>query len=491
MSADEKKPDRPRGAAPLRPGWILWPLLVTGALIYIGHLLPRGSLGLFLIGVFFLAAASAAFIYRPHPTLIAFGVFLLLQDLLVLNLETSHAAAAGLLKFVDEVLVLLFFLLILGGCCARKKVLYRSRLEIPLLAFVFFSVLGSLLAEVPPGTALIQLFLYLKGFIFFFTLLQLPVDRKTIRRYGGFFAALGLLILLGGLIDLVFPREFRALLGQDPLIEERYGITTVKSIFIHPGIFGWFFAFLSLYCFGYYMTFNRPRYLFLGLLFSVGSFLSMRRRNLVGIAAGLTAGLFRQSLSRKLRYGLIIGVLASGFVILAWSKIEALYRDVVEVYVTYENPRLVARNVLYLTSATIAEEEFPWGAGLGRFGSWMSLVDYSPVYRQYRLDNVYGLTPRDPKYITDTFWPAILGETGVLGTACFIWICAAILFRLSRLIKNSREPLFKAFALGALMIFIEGLFESLAIAVFTSPPIVYFIFGSLGLGFAFSRSAAR
>ncbi len=491
MIDNQKKTDQARGAAALRPGYIIWPLLLTGGLIYIGHLLPQGSLGLFILAVILLGAAAAAFIYRPHPTLIAFGVFLLLQDLLVLNLERSLPAVAPLVKFVDEILVLLFFLLILGGHCARKKIFYKTHLEIPLVAFVVFSLLGSLLAEVPLGIALAQLFLYLKGFLFFFTVLQLPVDQKTIRFYGRFFAVVGLLILLGGLIDLVSPREFRTLLGQDLLIEQRYGITTVKSIFTHPGIFGWFFAFLSLYCFGYYMTFNRARYLFLGLLFSVGSFFSMRRINLVGIAGGLAAGLFRQSLSRKLRYGLIIGVLSGAFVILAWSKIEALYRNVFEAYVTCADPRLVARNALYLTSVTIAEERFPWGAGLGRFGSWMSQVDYSPVYQKYGLNTIYGLSPREPKYITDTCWPAILGEAGVLGAVCFIWICAVILCQLSRRLKSSRDPLFKAFGLGVLMIFIEGLVASLAIAVFTSPPIVYFIFGSLGLGFAFSRSTSR
>ncbi len=490
MIAPERGEDRSGGRPPFRPWFVAFPIILTVALIYSGHLMPRGSLEASALAAVFLAVAAVAFIRFPHPTLMTFGVFILFQDLLVLNLEKTLPGAAPYFKFIDELLVLLFFFLILGGVCARKKTFYRTRLEIPILAFVLVSVVGSLFARVPPATALIQLFLYLKGFLLFFAVLQLPVDRKTIRGYGRFFTALGLLVLLGGLIDFLFPHEFRALLGQDPLIEQRYGLVTVKSVFTHPGIFGWFCAFLSLYFFAYYMTFNRARYLLLGLVFSLGSFFSMRRRNLVGIAGALFAGLLRQTISRKLRYGLVLGILAAGFLVLAWPKIEGLYRDVFEVYVSFDNPGVIARNALYLTSVDIAGENFPWGAGLGRFGSWMSQVDYSPVYRQYGLDTIYGLTPRDPKYVTDTFWPAILGETGVLGIVCFVWICLTIIFQLFRRIKRARDPLFKAFALGTLMVFIEGLIESLASAVFTSPPTVYFLFGSLGLCFAFSRSTA-
>lgn len=487
---DRDKEPPPKKEAIPQSAFIVPLIVLTAALVYFGHTLPLGLAELLGIGLAFLAAAGAAFVYFPHKTLMAFGVFLLLQDLLVLNLENSAPGIAPFAKYIDEALVAVFLILTVAGVCSRGKTFYKTHLEIPLLAFIFFSAIGSLIAEVPPGIALAQLFLYLKGFFLFFAILQLPADQKVVRQYARFFIFIGFLVLLGGLLDLAAPLKFRTLLGHDTMIDRRYGVISVKSIFIHPGMYGWFAAFLALYCFGFYMTYNRASYLCLGLIFSVGSFFSMRRRNLAGIVGGLTAGLFRQPLSRKLRYGLVLSALACLLVILAWPKIEGLYRDLTETYVTFENPRLVARNALYLTSFTICRERFPWGVGLGRFGSWMSQVNYSPVYKKYRLNTTYGLSPRTPKYITDTFWPAILGETGVPGAACFIWICGAIVYHLCRRIKETRDPLCKAFALGTLMVFIEGLIESLAIAVFTSPPIVYFIFGSLGLCFAFNRSSS-
>ena len=33
----------------------------------------------------------------------------------------------------------------------------------------------------------------------------------------------------------------------------------------------------------------------------------------------------------------------------------------------------------------------------------------------YNMENTYGLAPVSPYFICDTMWPAILGETGILG----------------------------------------------------------------------------
>ena len=63
-----------------------------------------------------------------------------------------------------------------------------------------------------------------------------------------------------------------------------------------------------------------------------------------------------------------------------------------------------ARVALYVGSLKIARDDFPLGAGLGRYGSWMSRVDYSPLYKKYGLSRIPGLRERNPKAATDTFW---------------------------------------------------------------------------------------
>jgi len=460
-------------------------------IIYLGHYLSPRDLAATAAGILFILLAAVLFIRFPHKVLMVLGAFLLIQDLLVRNLEASSPGMAQAVKHGDEALIVVFFFLTILRIASRQTPFNPSRLEIPLIGFIIVSLLGSALAGSPMGIAILQLFLYLKGFILLFIVMQLPVDQKVVLRYAKFFTGIGLIILLAGLADLIDPVWFRTTFGAvakgEMIIEKRYGILSVKSIFIHPGVFGWFTAFIALYSYAFYMTYNRTRYLWIGLLFSAGSFFSMRRRNLSGIAGALMAALWLQPLAKKVRYGIIIGASAIIFSILAWPKIEGLFLDLGTVYIAPDNPREEARNVLYMTSYTLLDEYFPWGAGLGRFGSWMSQIHYSPIYRKYGLSGTYGIEQKNPKYITDTFWPAIIGETGFMGLIFYLWICFRITRMLYRRVKRTSASFEKAFFLGTLMVFIESLIESVAVATYTSPPTVYFIFGSLGLAFALGR----
>lgn len=488
-SANNSNSDGSSCLSPLLSGLALAIFLVLSVsfCVYAGNLLPPGMLGAALAGGVFLLLAAVAFLHFPHGTLIFLGVFLLIQELLAVNLAAGSTSIAQSFRHLDELLISIFFIITVFRGLSRKQQFFKTHIEIPLLGFILVAIIGSLIAKVPPGIAAIQLFLYLKGFLLLFIMLNLPVDRRVVRRYAVFFIGAGFVVLGLGMVDLIAPEWFRSATGNDPFIEIRYGIPSVKSIFVHPGTFGWFAALLSLYSFGFYMVYGHRRYLWLGLIFSGGSFLSMRRRNLIGIGLGLTVGLWQQSLAKKIRYGLVLGVLGGFFFILAWPKIKALYQNMAQLYVVPDNPMEEARNALYITSVSLMKEYFPWGAGLGRFGSWMSQVNYSPIYRKYGLSGVYGLTRKSPKYMTDTFWPAVLGETGFLGMLFFFWILARLGWLLYSRSKRTSDLFIRAFTLGTLMVLAESVIESTAWAVYTSPPIVYFIFGSVGLALGLSR----
>ena len=79
-----------------------------------------------------------------------------------------------------------------------------------------------------------------------------------------------------------------------------------------------------------------------------------------------------------------------------------------------------ARLALYQGSPWVAEDHFPFGGGLGRFGKWMSREQYARLYFQYNPDSVPGLKPRRPAAVTDTFRPAVLGESGVIGLIGYV-----------------------------------------------------------------------
>lgn len=84
-------------------------------------------------------------------------------------------------------------------------------------------------------------------------------------------------------------------------------------------------------------------------------------------------------------------------------------------------PRIISelfngsRGYLYKTGFSIAKDYFPLGSGFGTFGSYISKVYYSPLYYQYKVSNIWGLSKEMSSYIADTYWPMIMGETGFIG----------------------------------------------------------------------------
>jgi len=118
-----------------------------------------------------------------------------------------------------------------------------------------------------------------------------------------------------------------------------------------------------------------------------------------------------------------------------------------------------ARIALSTTSVKIAVDQFPFGSGSGTFASAPSYrFGYSDVYRAYGIDGLNGISEDNPNYVTDVFWPKLLGQAGIFGLlayALFLWSAylPALKSHLSR-----RGP----DATVALFVFSAGLVISLA-----------------------------
>ena len=80
----------------------------------------------------------------------------------------------------------------------------------------------------------------------------------------------------------------------------------------------------------------------------------------------------------------------------------------------------MARGQFAHNSIQIARQNFPFGTGFATFGSRAAQRWYSPVYYWYNMYKIPGLDPLWPSYACDTFWPMILGESGVAGLAGYI-----------------------------------------------------------------------
>ncbi|WP_449389878.1 hypothetical protein [Clostridium sp. ETTB3] len=84
----------------------------------------------------------------------------------------------------------------------------------------------------------------------------------------------------------------------------------------------------------------------------------------------------------------------------------------------------------------IFKEYFPFGSGFATFGSSAAAKYYSPLYYRYGFNNFYGMSPDDPAFLNDTFWPMIFGQLGLIGTILFLLILGKFLMKIYQKVKG-------------------------------------------------------
>lgn len=115
-----------------------------------------------------------------------------------------------------------------------------------------------------------------------------------------------------------------------------------------------------------------------------------------------------------------------------------------------------ARSLLTTKSFIVANDHFPFGAGFATYASYFSGVSYSPLYIKYGLSTVYGLVNEDTiSFMSDTFWPMILGQSGYIGTVFYI-LALFTLFKMIQRIKNNQHYYCSALCLFSYLIIVSS-----------------------------------
>lgn len=149
-----------------------------------------------------------------------------------------------------------------------------------------------------------------------------------------------------------------------------------------------------------------------------------------------------------------------GILVIGWTQIEYYF-------VTMQD--VSARAQLWITSFKVAADHFPFGAGLATYGSYYSAVYYSPLYFEYGLDTIHGLSQNGSQFICDSFWPMILAQSGWFGAILY---GAAIVVLLKKLFSIKKEHLY--FAGSGIMVMCYMLIESIASIAFAHPNAMLF-----------------
>lgn len=114
-----------------------------------------------------------------------------------------------------------------------------------------------------------------------------------------------------------------------------------------------------------------------------------------------------------------VGLLGAVIIFFTWTKFNMYYVDGM-----MNSDRDRARPVTYKTGILIMKDYFPFGSGLGSFGTAAAAKEYSPLYYKYELSEIWGLTPENPMFLADTFYPIIYSQYGLVGILLFLlfWI---------------------------------------------------------------------
>ena len=272
--------------------------------------------------------------------------------------------------------------------------------------------------------------------------------------------------------------------GEGTVVRE--GLNAMYGIFPHPGVFGWAAAIAGCYALAALLT-RRTAWRVGGTVSLGASMLailgSLRRKPLLAlpVAALYGATLFAKGRQRWVVL-VMFAVLAGSTSVILINRLQASYRDAQNYVVPGEVT--VPRILLYVTGAAIATARFPLGAGFGRFGGYASTLDYSPLYYEYGLSGIYGLTPENPMYAMDTYWPHIAAETGWVGAVILLGFFLLLIQRSTRVALAASDPATKALAMGAALALLETVVESAAGPVFEISLFAFAIAVPIGVSLA-------
>lgn len=126
--------------------------------------------------------------------------------------------------------------------------------------------------------------------------------------------------------------------------------------------------------------------------------------------------------------------------------------------------RYSPRSILLNDSIKLMTTHFPFGTGFGTFGSSIAADYYSPLYILLDYPSNWGMSQSYSAFLSDSFWPTIFAEFGIIGTVVFIVVIFYFLQLSVRQIKQNQLS-----GIAMLMTLIYCLITSLAESSFFNP----------------------
>ncbi|GAA1944268.1 hypothetical protein GCM10009776_02560 [Microbacterium deminutum] len=362
---------------------------------------------------------------------------------------------------------------------ARRAIVERSLVWLPgsgwFAVFVFAGSLGAILYGTPVAISLQGATLLTKCIVFAVAVAQLhwrPADLHALARAG---FGLAIVLIATGVVNLAIPGPWTGLFGGSA-VQYYGGIPAIIGPFQQPAAYGRMATILASSILAYQLFVKSSWFGYLVALMLTGlALLTFRAKALVGLMVVTTGLVLRKG--NVLVLAVAAAALPAALILLGPSIYVAVFGDL-QLY--YGAGQLSARSRLTAGGWQIASNYFPLGVGFGRYGSATAADYYSPEYTKLGFDGIYGIGsgPEMGKYLNDTQWPALLGETGWLGTVAFV-IGALLALRILLIRVSPDEPaIVRWIRFSGVCWFTLIMLDSVAAPAFTSPPSYLFLFAA-------------
>ena len=338
---------------------------------------------------------------------------LMILTFYLLLFQNALEQFVSVFSYTDEIFALFGMTVILYQSLLRGKLVIKKTTGKIMICFSLFlvaGILGNILYRYQPIQAvLIYLYTNMKFYLsiisgyVFFSVFNSEKDHNLLAMHARCSAVILFMLLLADQIFGLFPNP-----------EYRYGLPVARLFYFHPTYLAASQIFLLSILTAFYRKKNN---LPIAMCLYVLAF-TLRGKAIAGAAVYCFLVYFLIYYRKKLRFWHFVLI---GLVAFAVAGEQLLYYY-------FELEGRSARSALTQTSIKILADYFPIGTGFGTFASASAAEYYTPVYAKYHIDDVWGLSKSFSAFSSDTFWPIIIGQTGAIGTACYI-VAQILLFR--------------------------------------------------------------
>ncbi|MFG5865663.1 hypothetical protein [Clostridium perfringens] len=381
---------------------------------------------------------------------INFGIIFLLIILLMFQnfIEVYVPQIKSLDEAIPYIIFLIFVLNIIlnkGIIKVRDKKMFFNDIKIiiALILLIIIGIIGNIKYDYQVENAILpDIIIVVKGFLTY-ALVNLMYQNYNFDKYSKFLNNTLRIVTIILLVTTILNIKFDFWTSYDI----RYGFKSQELFFSHPTYLATFCVCLIVMLTYMQEKFNNKYYIIFNFLI-IFSTQRIKAMAFVGIFCFLYYFIIKKNKRLNLTINMVLLIVCF---CIGWEQI-----------IKYLSNPDWARSALGIKSILIARDHFPIGSGFATFGTWNSALNYSPLYIIYGLSNIYGLTPTYYQYVSDTYWPAILGQFGVLG----LGIVTYIIYKIFRNISYYDK---KNIYLAKLSILIYLLILSTAESSFMSP----------------------